>query len=150
MEVGRSKAGIQLSQRKYALDILSETGLLATKPSLVPMESNSKLSKTEGPLFHGPSLYHKLVGKLLYLTNTRPDLSYSMNLLSQFLDTPRVLHYDALIKVLKYVGNGVFLPANSTLNLVAYSDANWENCPDTCQSTTEFCVFIGNSLVSWK
>ncbi|KAF5462328.1 hypothetical protein F2P56_018347 [Juglans regia] len=152
--VGRSKAGIQLSQRKYALDILSETGLLAAKPSPVPMEPNSKLSKTEGPLFHDPSLYRKLVGKLLYLTNSRPDLSYSMNLLSQFLDTPRVSHYDAVIKILKYVkgtpGEGIFLPANSTLDLVAYSDANWANCPDTRRSTTGFCVFIGNSLVSWK
>lgn len=100
MEVSRSKAGIQLSQRKYALDIFSETGLLAAKPSLAPMEPNSKLSKTEGPLFHDHSLYRKLVGKLLYVTNTRPDLSYSVNLLSQFLDTPRVSHYDAMIKSL--------------------------------------------------
>ncbi|KAF5452084.1 hypothetical protein F2P56_027118 [Juglans regia] len=154
MEVGRTQAGIQLCQRKYALDILAETGLLATKPSPLPMEPNIKLKRDEGELFHDPALYRKLVGKLLYLTNTRPDLNYSVNLLSQFMDNPRVPHYDVVLKVLKYVkgtpGQGIFLPANSNIELVAYSNANWATCPDTRRSTTGFCVFIGKSLVSWK
>ncbi|KAF5472268.1 hypothetical protein F2P56_009002 [Juglans regia] len=154
MEVGRSQAGIQLCHRKYALDILSETGLLASKPFPLPMEPNIKLKKDEGEVFHDHALYHKLVGKLLYLTNTRPYLSYSVNIFSQFMENPRVPHYDAIVKVFKYVkskpGQGIFFPTNSTLELVAYSDANWANCPDTQRSTTGFCVFVGNSLVSWK
>lgn len=82
MEVARSKAEIQIYQHKYALDILSETGLLAAKPSPLPIKPNLKLQKDEGEHLHDPVLYRKLVGKLLYLTNTRPDLSYSVNLLS--------------------------------------------------------------------
>lgn len=73
MEVGRTHKGIQLYQRKYALDILAETGMLASKPSLVPIEPNLKLSKDDGEVFHDPVLCCRLVGKLLYLTNTRPD-----------------------------------------------------------------------------
>ncbi|KAG2702072.1 hypothetical protein I3760_06G074300 [Carya illinoinensis] len=67
------------------------------------MEPNLKLQKDEGVVFHDPTLYRKLVEKLLYLTHTRPDLSYSVNLLSQFMDTPRVPHYDAVVKVLRYI-----------------------------------------------
>ncbi|KAF5468773.1 hypothetical protein F2P56_012898, partial [Juglans regia] len=154
MEIARSNKGIQLCQRKFALDILSEVGLLASKPSPLPMEPNLKISKAEGELFHDPTLYRKLVGKLLYLTNTRPDLSYSVHLLSQFMETPRLPHYNAVIKVLRYLkgtpGQGLFFPTASTFNLVAYSDANWGNCPDTRRSTTGFCVFIGSSLICWK
>ncbi|KAF5480295.1 hypothetical protein F2P56_001057 [Juglans regia] len=154
MEIARSNKGIQLCQRKFALDILSEVGLLASKPSPLPMEPNLKISKDEGELFHDPTLYRKLVGKLLYLTNTRPDLSYSVHLLSQFMETPRLPHYNAVIKVLRYLkgtpGQGLFFPTASTFNLVAYSDANWGNCPDTRRSTTGFCVFIGSSLICWK
>ncbi|XP_042954604.1 uncharacterized mitochondrial protein AtMg00810-like [Carya illinoinensis] len=153
MEVGCSQTSIQLSQHKYALEILSETDILASKPSPLPVEPNIKLKKNEGEVFPDPALYRKLVGKLLYLTNTLSDLSYNINLLSQFMENPRVPHYDAIIKVLKYVKNtprqGIFFPASSTMELV-YSDANWANCPNTCRSTTTFCVFIDNSLVSWK
>lgn len=76
------------------------------------MELNLKLKKEDGEIFHGPTLYWKLVGKLFYLTNTLPDLNYYVHLLSQFLDKSRITHYDAMIKVLKYVngtpGQGIF------------------------------------------
>ncbi|XP_042964688.1 uncharacterized mitochondrial protein AtMg00810-like [Carya illinoinensis] len=154
MEVGRSKKGIQLCQRKYALDILVETGMLASKPSRLPMEPNIKLSKDEGEAFKDRVLYKKLVGKLLYLTHTRPNLSQSVHLLSQFMEASRVPHYDAILRVIRYMkgtpGQGLFFPANSTLELIAYSDASWANCPDTRRLTIGFCVFLGNSLVSWK
>lgn len=87
MEVGRSKIGIQIRQRKNALDILSEIGLLACKPSSLPMEPNLKFKRDEGDIFHDPALHWRLIGKLLYLTNTRPELSYCVHLLNQFMDT---------------------------------------------------------------
>ncbi|KAF5458162.1 hypothetical protein F2P56_022217 [Juglans regia] len=152
MEIAQSQHGIQLCQHKYALDILSETSLLASKPSLMPMEPNIKLSKDEEEPFNDPALYRKLVGKLLYLINIRPDLSNNIHLLSQFMDTPKLPHYNAVIKVLKYLkstpGQGLFFLASSKPEVVAYSDANWANCLDTRRSTIGFCVFIGNSLVS--
>lgn len=118
------------------------------------MEPNIKLRKDKGELFHDPALYRKLVGKLIYVTDTRPDLSYSVNLLSHFMDTPWVPHYDAVVKILKYVkgilGQDIFLPATSKMEIIAFSYATWANCPDTRRSTIGLCVFLGNSLVSWK
>ncbi|XP_041017891.1 uncharacterized mitochondrial protein AtMg00810-like [Juglans microcarpa x Juglans regia] len=118
------------------------------------MESNIKLQKEEGAVFHDPTQYRKLVGKLLYLTNTWLGISYIVNLLSQFMEAPRIPHYDALIKVIRCLkntlGQGLFFPANSPLKITTYSDANWANCPDTRRSTIGFCMFIGQSLVAWK
>ncbi|XP_035541476.1 uncharacterized mitochondrial protein AtMg00810-like [Juglans regia] len=154
IEVGCTKGGIQLCQRKYALDILSKIGLLVAKPSNLPMEPNVKFSKDEGELFKDPALYRRLIGKLPYLTNTWQDLSQSLHLLNQFKEAPRDPHFNAVLKVIRYVkgtpGQGLFFPANSKMELVAYSDASWANCPEMRRSTTGFCVFIGISLVSWK
>lgn len=123
MEVGGSKFEIQICQRKYALDIISETCLLAHKPSSSKMEPNLKLKRNEGDILHDPTLYWRLIGKLLYLTNTRLDLSYCVHLLSQFMNKPRQPHDDAAIKIIKYVkgtlGQGIFFSANSQLQVVA-------------------------------
>ena len=80
------------------------------------MEPNLKLSKKDGDLVVDPSTYRQLIGKLLYLTITRPDLSYLINHLSQFLATPRTAHLQAAFRVLKYIkrtpGQGMFFPSN--------------------------------------
>ena len=82
IEVVRSKAGINLSQRKYTLDILQDTGYLGSKPVATPMESNLKLMLDEGDLIDDPDTYCKLVGKLIYLTITRHDISYAVSIVS--------------------------------------------------------------------
>jgi hypothetical protein len=79
IEVARSKDGISLSQRKYALDILEETGLLGAKPVETPMDPNVKLCVDQGEIFSHPDRYRRLVGKLNYLTNTRPDISVKVS-----------------------------------------------------------------------
>ncbi|XP_014511379.1 uncharacterized protein LOC106770068 [Vigna radiata var. radiata] len=101
-----------------------------------------------------PSSYRRLIGKLLYLTNTRPDLCFSINLLSQFMQSPTDYHYQAIQHVLRYIkskpSEGLFFSADSPTHLKAFSDSDWATCPNTRRSTTRFCVFLGSSLVSWK
>jgi hypothetical protein len=154
LEIARSELGISVCQRKYALDILETTGLLASKPAKVPMDPNVKFSKDSGQLLDDPTSYRRLVGRLLYLTISRPDISFVVQVLSQFMDKPRVPHLDAATQVLRYIkaspAQGLFFPVVSSLQLKAFCDSDWAGCLDSRRSVTGFCVFLDSSLISWK
>ncbi|RVW75421.1 Retrovirus-related Pol polyprotein from transposon RE1 [Vitis vinifera] len=153
-EFSRSKKGIFMSQRKYALDILQDTGLTGVKPEKFPMEQNLKLTDEDGELLHDPSRYQRLVGRLIYLTVTRPDIVYSVRTLSQFMNTPRKPHWEAALRVLRYIkgspGQGLFLPSENNLTLSAFCDSDWGGCRMSRRSVSGYCVFLGSSLISWK
>uniref|UniRef100_A0A2N9FBM1 Integrase catalytic domain-containing protein n=1 Tax=Fagus sylvatica TaxID=28930 RepID=A0A2N9FBM1_FAGSY len=154
IEVARSKAGISLSQRKYTLDILQDTGYLGSKPVATPMESNLKLMPDEGEFIDDPDTYRRLVGKLIYLTITRPDISYAVSVVSQFMTNPRVPHMNAVIRILKYLknapGRGLFYRSSGHLRIEGYTDADWTGSPSDRKSTTGYCTFIGGNLVTWR
>jgi hypothetical protein len=154
LEVAHSEQGVTLCQRKYCLDLLTTTGTLGCKPSSVPMDPSNRLHDADSELYEQVSEYRALVGKLLYLTSTRPDIAFPVQQLSQFLDKPTTSHFKAAQKVLRYLkgtpGLGLFFPRNSSLQLLGFSDADWGGCPDSRRSITGYCFFIGNSLICWR
>lgn len=118
------------------------------------MEQNLKLNKVEQEPLTDATRYRRLVRRLLYLTVTRPDITYNVQILSQFLDKPRQSHYIAATRVLRYLknnpGQGILLSATSGTQLHAYCDSDWGGCSDTRRSITGYCILLGNSPISRK
>jgi hypothetical protein len=165
IEVSRSPQGILLSQRKYVLDMLTECGLLGCKPVDTPMLPTRKLLLEDGDPMKDPERYRRLIGKLNYLTVTRPDISFTVSVLSQFMAAPYTGHWDAALRVLRYLkttpGLGILYSDQGHCRVGAFteegdgrisgfSDADWAGCPISRRSTTGYCVFVGGNLVSWK
>lgn len=146
--------GMFLHQHKFIHDLILEAGFEDAKPLSLPVDSNSKLSARDGLLLDTPSLYRNFVGKLLYLTVSRPDIAYIVHHLSQFLQSPRVPHMLAVQRVLRYLkgtsSHGLYFSAASPLNLHAYCDSNWGACMDTSRSVAGMCLMLGSSLISWS
>ncbi|XP_019095607.1 PREDICTED: uncharacterized protein LOC109130480 [Camelina sativa] len=118
------------------------------------MDPSDVLNGETGTLLANVEQYRRLVGKLMYLTFTRPDITFAVHKLCQFTSAPRQPHLNAVYKVLHYlkgtVGQGMFYSATSDFRLKAFADADWGRCTDSRRSVFGICTFIGPSLVSWK
>nr|GEX81504.1 retrovirus-related Pol polyprotein from transposon TNT 1-94 [Tanacetum cinerariifolium] len=140
--------------RKYVIDLATYACLLDTTPSATPLDPNKKLLTVDGNPLPNPSYYRSLVGKLLYLTITRPDLSFATQALSQFLQQPRTTLMKALIKVIRYIklsiGQGLILPRKNNLHLTAYCNSDWASCSFTRKYVTSYGIFLGSCLMSWQ
>ncbi|CAM8929779.1 unnamed protein product [Rhodiola kirilowii] len=154
LEVARTTDGIFLNQRKYAMELLETANLTDCKPVHTPMELKHKLSLSTATLLEDPLQYRQLVGKLIYLTITRPDLAYTVHILSQFMQKPSIEHMQAATRVLRFIKGaptqGLFFPAKSDLKLNAFCDADWASCPLTRKSITGYCITLGPCAISWK
>jgi hypothetical protein len=153
LEVSSDQNGYYLSQAKYASDLLSRAGLTDCKIVDSPLETNVKLRATDGELLFDATLYRQLVGSLIYLTVTRPDLAYAIHLVSQFMTAPRSVHYAVVLHILRYVKgtlfHGLHFSSHLSLDLRVYSDADWAGDPTDRRSTTGYCFLLGDSLISW-
>jgi len=103
IEVIQSPKGIWLLQRQYALNKLSKYGMTGCKPISIPLEQNVKLSTDEKDLVEDTTMYRRIVGNLIYMTITRPDLSYAIGVVSQFMQTAQKRHLDAMRHILRYI-----------------------------------------------
>ncbi|XP_019433871.1 PREDICTED: uncharacterized protein LOC109340603, partial [Lupinus angustifolius] len=139
---------------KYALDLLLDTGFLESKPVTTPMVKNTHLHQNDSNLYHDPITYRQLVGRLLYLTNIMPDLSFYIQQLSQSMAAPTMNHYKALTRVLRYIKissrQGLFYPTNSIVQIKGFTNSDWTVCPDTRRSISGYCMFLGDALIYWK
>ncbi|KAL5698715.1 hypothetical protein ACHQM5_029711 [Ranunculus cassubicifolius] len=153
LEVAYSKKGIFLNQRKYVLDLLQETGKSGVVPADTPVDTKAKLDET-GDLLSDVGQYQRLVGRLIYLTITRPDITYAVSLVSRFMHAPRRQHMDAVTRILRYLkgspGRGIWMRNNGHHSISAYTDADWAGCPVDRKSTSGYCIFVGGNLVTWK
>lgn len=160
IEFCRSEEGIAMSQRKYALELFSKVGLAGAKPSTTHMDVNVKIVDAStfqdqtDELFSDVRRYQKLVGKLLYLTNTRPDTSFSVQSLSQFVQKPVVSQWNAALNVVRYIkgspGLGLAMSSNRDTHLVGYCDADWATCLNTRRFVTGYLLKYRDSLISSK
>lgn len=124
------------------------------KPSKFPMEQNCNLRPNDADPDANPTRYRRLLGRLLYLTVNRPDITYAVNTLCQFMTAPKQTHVDAADRILRYLkmtpGQGILLPKEGSLSLQAYCDADWGGCPLTQRSCTGYMILLGGSPISWK
>uniref|UniRef100_A0A2N9F1H5 Reverse transcriptase Ty1/copia-type domain-containing protein n=1 Tax=Fagus sylvatica TaxID=28930 RepID=A0A2N9F1H5_FAGSY len=154
LEITYSDDGFYLTQAKYTSDLLSRVGLTDHKIVDTPIKLNARLAPSSGELLPDPTLYRQLVGSLVYLTVTRPDISYAVHQVSQFMSSLRSTHYAAVLRILRYLKgtlfHGLHFSAQSPLTLRAYSDADWAGDLIDRRSTTSYCFLLGSSLISWR
>ncbi|XP_060190334.1 uncharacterized mitochondrial protein AtMg00810-like [Lycium barbarum] len=165
IEFARTKVGIVMNQRKYTSKLILELGLGGSKPACSPLDANQRLTSIEfDKAVNDPdkddsdkpltdiNKYQRLVGRLLYLTMTRVDISFAVQVLSQFMHAPKVSHMEAALRVVRYIncspGLGLFMPSQSNHLLTAYCDSDWGTCPQTRRFVTGYLVKFGDALVS--
>ncbi|KAM5588526.1 hypothetical protein ABKV19_006802 [Rosa sericea] len=155
IEVARGREGIYLCQRKYVLDLLTKTGLLDCRPVDTPIEQNHCLAEYPDQVPTDRARYQRLVGRLIYLAHTRPDVAYAVSVVSQFMHNPSESHMDAVMRILKYLksapGRGVlFSKHNNILEVCGFTDADWAGNITDRRSTFGYFTFVGGNLVTWK
>jgi histone deacetylase 1/2 len=156
IEVQRVSDGIILSQEKYANELLSRVNMQLCKTVDTPLSVSDKLSLHDGEALSGDdsTRYRSIVGALQYITLTRPDISFAVNKVCQFLHAPTTVHWTAVKRILRYVRGtvsfGLRLSRSTSTLVSAFSDADWAGCPDDRRSTGGFAVFLGSNLISWS
>ncbi|XP_021749912.1 uncharacterized protein LOC110715633 [Chenopodium quinoa] len=153
ISVTRHSGGLFLSQTSYAADIIARANMSSCKSSATPVDTKAKLSSSSGSTIDDPTLYRSLVGALQYLNFTRPDISYAVQQVCLYMHDPRKEYMHALRRILRYLQGtlqlGLHLYSSSISGLISYTDADWGGCPDTRRSTSSYCVFLGDNLISW-
>jgi hypothetical protein len=153
LQVTKSSNGLYLNQAKYAHDLLKKHNMLDSKPAKSLSCPNTRLSLHDGDPLPDPHGYRSLVGALHYLTFTRPDISFSVHQVCQYMSTPTTIHLAAAKRILRYLrgtlNHGiVFSPG--PIQLSAFTDADWAGDPDDRRSTSGYLVYLGSNPITWS
>jgi hypothetical protein len=154
LEVWQSPERIFLNQGKYAVEILKRFNMLECKSMNTPREAKLKLLVNTLSELIDATLYRQIIGSLMYLTNTRPDIFFSMNTLSQFLVEPRHVHLVATKHVMRYlkgtIDYGLSYDGDHDFTLSGYTDADWAGSVSDRKITSGCCFHLGSAMISWQ
>ncbi|KAG9450333.1 hypothetical protein H6P81_010298 [Aristolochia fimbriata] len=152
-QVKQKEDGIFISQEKYAKNLVKKFDLGESKAMRTPMSTTAYVTKDEEGIPADPSMYRSMIGSLLYLTVSRPDISYSVGVCARYQSSPKESHVKLARRILRYVKGkinwGLWFSRDSNTLLASYSDADWAGNVDDRKSTSGGCFYLGNNLVSW-
>ncbi|KAI3713164.1 hypothetical protein L1987_71737 [Smallanthus sonchifolius] len=154
IEVLKYPFGLIMTQRKFAKDLLTEFSTDDVSSVSSPLPLHLQLKLNDGQVLDDPLAYRRLVGKLNYLTHTRPDLAFAVQFLSQFMSDPLVPHWDVACHTLRYVkgtcSQRLFFNNAPDISLSAYCDSDLAACPNTRRSVSGYFISLEGSPISWK
>jgi hypothetical protein len=156
LEVWKRQGEIFLAQGKYTVDVLKRFGMMDCKSMSTPMVTNlRKLHDSDtGSDLVDPTMYRQLIGSLMYMIHTRPDICYAVIAMSQFMTEPRQRHWVAEKHILRYLRGtityGLRYTSSGGLFLHGYADVDWEGSPVDQKSTSRYCFSLGSSMISWS
>jgi hypothetical protein len=154
LEVWQSPERIFLNQGKYAVEILKRFDMLECKSMNTPMEMKLKLLVDTLSELIDVTLYRQIIGSLMYLTNTRPDICFFMNSLNQFLVEPRHVHLVVIKHVMRYfkgtLDYGLSYDGDHNFTLSGYTDSDWAGSVSDRKITSRCCFSLGSTMISWQ
>ncbi|KAL0555857.1 hypothetical protein IC582_004358 [Cucumis melo] len=154
LEISSSPGGYYLSQEKYASDLLNRSSITDFATISTPLDPNVRLTPFDGVPLDDPTLYRQLVGNLIYLTVTCPDIAYAVHIVSQFMAAPCTIHFTVVLRIILYIrgtlGHGLQFSSQFSMVLSGFSDADWAGDPTDRRSTTGYCFYQGDALIFWR
>ncbi|GKF23758.1 putative ribonuclease H-like domain-containing protein, partial [Tanacetum coccineum] len=154
LQVTQKSAGILISQDKYVDEILRKFDFSTVKTASIPMETSKPLLKDTKAEDVDVHLYRSMIGSLMYLTASRPDIMFVVCACARFQVTPKVLHLHAVKRIFRYLKGqpkpGLWYPKDSPFNLEAYTDSDYAGASLDRKSMTSGCQFLGRRLISWQ
>jgi hypothetical protein len=153
-QVKQLKEGTFISQTKYTQDFLKRFRMKDAKPAKTPMGMNRHLDLNKGGKSVDQKAYRSMIGSLIYLCASRPDIMLSVCMCARFQSDPKECHLVAVKRILRYLISTpcfrIWYPKRSTFDLIGYSDSDYARCKVDRKSTSGTCLFLGRSLVSWS
>ncbi|KAL2325690.1 hypothetical protein Fmac_024748 [Flemingia macrophylla] len=154
MEIYQCNVGIFISQKRYALEVLKKFHMEKCKPMTTPLVANEKLSLHDSTSKVDASIYRSLIGSLLYLSATRPNIMFAASLLSRFMHSPSEAHYKAAKRVLRYIRGttdyGLWFLKDESVDLEGYADSDWTGSENGAKSTSGYVFSFGSGVFSWN